>query len=87
MMSCIFKNNEKVYLKSKYGMFYSIVIKKIEKDYAFIEGDRFIIGKKKVRVDKLFKEPSKEFMSFSEKVRKEMYMAQEELYKLKDGIN
>jgi hypothetical protein len=85
-MKELFNKDEKVYLKSKYGMFYEVVIKRIEGDYAFVKGNKFTVGNKKVRLDKLSKEPSESFKKDSIKLKKGINTADEKLYKMKSNL-
>jgi hypothetical protein len=85
-MKELFNIGDKAYLKGKYGMFYEVIIKKIEGEYAFIKGDKMTIGNQKVRLDKLSKEPSESFKKDSIELEKEIELVDEKLYRLKNNI-
>lgn len=48
---------DRAYLKGKYGMSYDVLVKSIKGEYATVQGD-IIFGTKKVKLNKLVKQPS-----------------------------
>lgn len=81
-----FFKGDNVYLKGKYGMFYEVTIKKIEGEYAFIKGDNFMVGNKKVRLDNLYKEPTETFKKESKNIKRVIEKAEKELFDIKNII-
>ena len=53
-----------LFFKGKYGMYYEVVVLSVEGEHAMVQGNRWSFGKKKVRIEKLRKQPSKETSSF-----------------------
>jgi len=78
------KKGDKLFFKGKHGMYYEVTVKSVQGDYAFIKGS-YYIGHSKVRLDKLVKQPPKEFQEFSRRVEKELNEAQEILWRIKDN--
>jgi hypothetical protein len=75
---------DKMYFKGKCDLYNEVVIKSVAGEYATVKGD-IMFGTKKVRIDKLFKEPSEGFKKFAEKTQRQMEQAENILYKAKNN--
>ena len=73
-----------LFFKGKYGMYYEVVVLSVEGEHAMVQGNRWSFGKKKVRIEKLRKQPSKEFIEMSKQVQKDIEKGQAALIRAKN---
>ncbi|NMM61170.1 hypothetical protein HBE96_00315 [Clostridium sp. P21] len=75
---------DRLYFKGKYGLYHEVTVRSIQGDYAYVIGG-FGFGRQKVRIDKLFKQPSNEYQKLSKHVEEEACKAQEILWEFRES--
>ena len=77
----------RLYLKGKYGSYSRVEVISIDGVYVNVKLIDYFNIINRVRLEKLCKEPSQKYREFEEKVKEQIEIEQERLWRFKDGLD
>jgi translation initiation factor IF-1 len=81
----LINKGDKLYFKGKAAGYREVEVISVNGDFATVKGLNMLNDTNKVRVEKLFKEPSSEYWKHEKELEKRIEIAQEKLWRFKEG--